>query len=79
MVGVQVQGPPMMIGGIVSGSTTIFHLVVPTSPGYYSIVQYTDRLEPVTLWTDLPNAPHSGVLTITNNTPFRFYRTILVP
>ncbi len=79
MVGVQVQGPPMMIGGIVSGSTTIFHLIVPTYAVYYSIAQYTDRLGLDAQWTDLPNPPHSGFLTITNNTPYRFYRTILVP
>lgn len=78
-VGVQVLGPPIVVQLVQSGPFPTLRLYVVPQFGYNSFVQYADSFMPNTVWTDLPGGPHSGLLTITNNAPFRFYRTLLVP
>jgi len=78
-VSTRVMGPPIVVQVTPGDPSPTLQLFVPQYPGYNTIVQYTDALGPTAVWTDLPGAPHVEWVTITNNVPVRFYRTILVP
>ncbi len=77
-VGIEVMGPPIVMDLVFSGLSPTVHLFVAQRPGYDTFVQYSETLRPDAIWSDLPGGPHSGLLTITNNAPFLWYRTILV-
>jgi hypothetical protein len=49
-------------------------------PGFDHTVQYTDVLETGATWLSVAGGPHnSGMVTVTNGIPARFYRVMAVP